>query len=363
VPRTILHVSENLEGGLGRAIADIAAEAARRGDDVVLASDPGGPVADRVAAGGVAVVPWRAGPRPGPAVLRETAALARIVARVAPDVVHLHSSKAGMAGRLAVRGARPTVFQPHAWSFLARGGAVAPLARGWERAGARWVHAVVCVSEDERRIGERAGIHARFVVVANGVDVEALRPAGPQERAGALARLGLGPAPLAVCVGRLHRQKNQAALLDVWPRVRAAVPGARLALVGDGEDGPELAARAVEGVLLAGARDDVPDWLAAATVVVQPSRWEGMSLSVLEALARARAVVATDVPGMAEAIGPAGAVVALGDAGALAAAVTARLADPSRADAEGAAGRERVERDHDRRRQLARLLAVYDEVA
>jgi glycosyltransferase involved in cell wall biosynthesis len=152
-------------------------------------------------------------------------------------------------------------------------------------------------------------------------------------------------------------------LLDVWPRVRARVPGARLALVGGGEDGAALAARAVDGVMLTGERDDVPDWLAAATVVAQPSRWEGMSLSVLEALARARPVVATDVQGMAEAIGSAGAVVPLDDPAALAEAIAARLADPARADAEGRAGRERVERDHDRRRQLARLLAVYDEVA
>ena len=73
------------------------------------------------------------------------------------------------------------------------------------------------------------------------------------------------------------------------------------------------------------------DWLAAADVVVVPSRWEGMSLGLLEALARGRSVVATDVAGSAEAIGDdAGAVVPIGDRPALAAAIAARLQNSAR---------------------------------
>ncbi len=92
-------------------------------------------------------------------------------------------------------------------------------------------------------------------------------------------------------------------LLEAWPAVRARVPGARLVLVGDGPTEPELRAAAGEGVDLVGPRKDVPDWLAAADVVVAPSRWEGMALTLLEAMATGRSVVATEVAGAGEALG------------------------------------------------------------
>jgi glycosyltransferase involved in cell wall biosynthesis len=91
-------------------------------------------------------------------------------------------------------------------------------------------------------------------------------------------------------------------------------------------------------VTFTGEVDDVRDWLAAADVVVLPSRWEGLSLAVLEALARGRSVVASDVPGLGEMVAPGtGATVAPDDPGALAAAVADRLTDPARTRAEGAA--------------------------
>jgi len=117
-------------------------------------------------------------------------------------------------------------------------------------------------------------------------------------------------------------------------------------------------------VLLAGDQPDVTPWLHAADVVVAPSRWEGMALGVLEAMATARSVVATDVDGMREAVGDdgAGALVPPEDAGALAGAVAVRLTDVARAEAEGAAGRLRVERWFDRERSLRETSALALEV-
>jgi glycosyltransferase involved in cell wall biosynthesis len=104
----------------------------------------------------------------------------------------------------------------------------------------------------------------------------------------------------------------------------------------------------------------VPDWLAAADVVVAPSRWEGMALVPLEAMACARSVVATDVAGMAEAVPvEAGAIVPLGDRSALAAALGARLADSPRADAEGAAGRAHVVSNCDAAQASAAIADIY----
>ena len=119
-----------------------------------------------------------------------------------------------------------------------------------------------------------------------------------------------------LCVGELSVQKGQQDLLTDWPAVRVQVPEAQLILVGDGPDRQALErlAEGVEGVMFAGARTDVPLWMAAADVVVVPSRWEGMALVPLEAMASARSVVATDVNGMMDSVPPdAGAVVVLDD--------------------------------------------------
>ncbi|MDQ1446581.1 MAG: hypothetical protein QOI20_3045 [Acidimicrobiaceae bacterium] len=355
----VLHVAQSSEYGLGRYLADLVDEQLRAGWQVAVAGDPASEVRTRVVAAGGAWVPWAASRQPGPSVVGETQALGRVIDALAPDVVHLHSSKAGLAGRLAVRGRRPTIFQPHAWSFFAVTGVRRPLTVWWERLGARWAHAVLCVSEDERAQGQAAGIKARFHVVPTGVDTELFQP-GPAVEA--RRRLGLDEAPTAVCVGRLAvSQKGQDLLVAAWPEVAARVPGARLVLVGDGPDRTSLEAAAAPLaplVQFVGRQDDVVSWYQAADVVVQPSRYEGLSLTVLEAMACGRPVVAGDAVGMGETIGDAGQVVPVGDVAALAEAVAVRLADPRRAAQEGGAARLRVHDRARRRRWAEGVLAL-----
>lgn len=359
---SVLHVTQPTIDGVANSVLELVADQVERGWTVAVASP-----ADResfLAAldeRGAQHRVWRATRAPGPAGVAETARLARIVRQVDPEIVHLHSSKAGLAGRLAVRGRRPTVFQPHAWSFEAVGGLQRRAAVLWERTAARWTRAIVCVSEGERRRGEAHGIRGPFRVIPNGVDLAAFSPA---DRSAARARLGLTEAPLVVCVGRLSPQKGQDVLLGAWPAVRARVPEARLALVGEGPERDRLQREAPPEVVFAGYRADVPDWLAAADVVAAPSRWEGMSLALLEAMAQGRSVVASDTAGAAEALGgEAGAVVPVGDREALADALAQRLLDPALAAAEGRAARARVERHYDLRRALADVAALYAELA
>lgn len=361
--RRVLHVSETTLGGVGGFLLDLTVFQAEQGNLVTLAAPPG-EVAERVGAGGVTWRRWDAGPRPGPRVAAELVALRRIVRDARPDLIHLHSSKAGLVGRLVARGRLPTVLQPHAWSFLAREGAVARATLAWERFGARWAHAIVCVSEDERRVGEEAGVRpGEFRVIPYGVDLARWPRLDDDARGAARERLGLGDGPLAVCVGRLHRQKRQGALLEVWPAVRERVPGARLVLVGDGPDRAELERRGVAGVDLVGSSADVAGWHAAASLAVQPSRWEaGVPLAALEALACSRTVVFTDAPGVRDlAAERLGAMVPLDDASALRDAIAARLADPGLADAEGQAGRDWVELG-DQRGRLDEIARLYDEL-
>ncbi|MFF9667539.1 glycosyltransferase, partial [Streptomyces althioticus] len=288
-----------------------------------------------------------------------------IVRAAVPDVVHLHSAKAGLAGRLAVRGAVPTVFQPHAWSFAAVDGPMAAATLRWERFATRWAHRLLCVSVQERADGVAAGVHADWAVVPNGVDV---RHYAPADRRAARIALGLDlDAPLAVCVGRLCRQKGQDVLLAAWPEVLRRVPRARLALVGGGPEQQRVAETVRESAEPCRVRlvGDVPDprpWLAAADLVVLPSRWEGMALAPLEAMAAARPVLLTDVPGARECLPQAEralSVVPSEGVGALATRMAEALSDPIECERRGARLRDHVVARHDVRTVVEQVDALY----
>lgn len=356
----LLHVSQPTTAGVARVVAELARAQLDAGHDVHVACPPGGVLADELRAAGVPVHLWAAERSPGPGTAGELRRLRRVLRHVQPDVVHLHSAKAGLAGRLLLRGSLPTVFQPHAWSFDAATGPVRTATLAWERTATRWTSLLVCVSEQERERGHQQGVRvARTVVVPNGVDLGRLAPADEGERRAARTELALPESrPLVVCPGRLTRQKGQDVLLAAWPSVTQELPDAQLVLVGGGPDAEPLRATAsrLRGVTLAGESADVGRWLAAADVVAVPSRWEGMALVPLEAMARARSVVASDVTGMRESLpAAAGALVPSEDPQALARALVARLAHVVDADSEGLAGRQHVEHCHDQRETTARL--------
>jgi glycosyltransferase involved in cell wall biosynthesis len=340
----VLHVSQPTTGGVGTFVESLALSQATAGWDVGLACPSRGNLAAATRSSRIRHLEWKATRTPGAATLPETRRLLRALETFQPDLVHLHSSKAGLAGRIALRGGLPTVFQPHGWSFYAVGGATRAAALQWERLAARWTHALVCVSQYEQRVGEERGIRAPWHVVPNTVDLEAFPPADEVARAAARRRLALIDAPIAVCVGRLSPEKGQDRLLRVWPLVRRQVPAAELILVGEGPTRDGLEGSLPPGARIVGEQRDVGTWLAAANVVVLPSRWEGMPLALLEAMASARSVVGTDVGGVREALGAdAGAVCADVDA-SFAAAIAKRLLHPQLADAEGVTARVRATR-------------------
>jgi len=157
----------------------------------------------------------------------------------------------------------------------------------------------------------------RTVVVENGIPLERIRAAAPVERREVAGTAE--PVPLIISVGRLEAPKDHKTLL----RALALLDGVHLALVGDGHLRTELESLARmlgigRRVHFLGWREDVPHLLKAADVYVQPSRFEGFSLAVVEAMAAGLPVVASDVPGMAEAVGDAGLLFSPGDAGDLA---------------------------------------------
>ncbi|MER7203324.1 glycosyl transferase family 1 [Streptomyces sp. CB01635] len=352
----VLHVTQPVDGGVARVVRDLTEAQLTAGMRISVACPPDGPLAGSLRRIGCDVLPWEATRSPGPGIAREVRGLARLVAQVRPTLVHAHSAKAGLVARLAVRGRVPTVFQPHAWSFEAVDGATARLALAWERRGARWASRVVCVSEAERATGERAGITARWDVIPNGVDLTRFVPAPEPREATA--------DPLVVCVGRICRQKGQDVLVRAWPLVQERFPRARLVLVGDGPDVPALRRQATASVRFVGADDPVP-WYRQADLVVLPSRWEGMALAPLEAMACGRPVVVTDVDGARESL-PAGlasdCLVPPDDPAALARALTGLLRDPHRLGALGGLALQHARTHHDVRRTADAVADVYREL-
>ena len=139
--------------------------------------------------------------------------LARIIRSADPDLVHLHSSKAGLAGRLALRGRLPTVFQPHSWSFEAVGGVVRRAAIVWnasERGGRTRSSASATASASGAWSRDPRSVHS---YPERGRPCRL--PAGNHAaRLAARSRLALGEEPIVVCTGRLCHQKGQDRLVE-----------------------------------------------------------------------------------------------------------------------------------------------------
>ncbi|MFI0451446.1 glycosyltransferase [Actinomadura sp. 6N118] len=340
----ILHVTQPTTGGVATYVAQAATEQRRRGWQVAVACPQEGQLAQRLGPTGIPVLVWQAERAPGLHTLTEAWRLRRIVQALAPDVVHLHSAKAGLAGRLlSPRRHRKygLIFQPHGWSWLPGSAMLARASKAWEKAAAVRCDALVCVGEGELHQGQNVGVRGPLVVVRNGVDLSTFHPFSPAERQSARLTLGIpADVPLALCIGRRSRQKGQDVLLAAWPAVLARCPQARLAIVGDSDGDALTPSRPqAESVEFVPAVTDSRPWLAASNVVVMPSRWEGLPLAALETLAAGRSLVGTAIPGLIEVVTcGTGELVPAEDPDALAKAVGERLVAPDLADAEGAAG-------------------------
>jgi glycosyltransferase involved in cell wall biosynthesis len=304
---------------------------------------------------------------------RHMRTLERELAARRPDVVHTHSSKAGVLGRLASLsvGIGARVHTPHTFAFLFHAmfsGPKRALFREIERGLSGATAAVIAVSESEGETIRASGVvpEGRVRVVPNGIDVGRWVDVPPLERAG----LGVPErAPLLVVAGLLNVAKGQDVALRALAEPELAT--AHLLLAGHGDERPhwERLARELgvaERAHFLGWRDDVPRIFAAADVVLLPSRWEAMPYAVLEAMAAEKPVVATAVDGARELVGDGsvGRLVPVEDPAALARATAEVLAlDPASRSRLGVAGRARVLRKHTARTMAARLLDVYGEVA
>lgn len=291
-----------------------------------------------------------------------------------PDIVHTHSSKAGIVGRVAARlaGVPRVVHTIHGWGFRPRQAwQERSLYQTLERWCAPLADILVVVAACNREQGKelRIGREAQYRVIRSGIEVE-VYAAGRERRDAVRAELGLGPREfLFGSVGRLSPQKSPLDLMAAFERVAVQFPHAHLLLVGDG---PLRAA--VEGAVrdrglaarvhMVGLRRDVPGFLGAMDAFVLASRWEGLPRVVPQALAARLPVVATSTDGTPEAVhhGETGFLVEPGDVSALAERMIEIVRDPARAKAMGEAGARLVD-EFSARRMVDQLAELYSELA
>jgi len=272
------------------------------------------------------------------------------------DLVHAHTSKAGLVGRLAARLAGvPAVFTAHTWCFTE--------GTSWkwrlaglpaERLAARFSGAIINVSAANRKLALGHGIpdRKRMLTIWNGVP-DTNHHAQP----------GGGGVPNVVMVARFAEQKDQMTLLRATAGLRGP---AAVQFVGDG---PTFAAAQAEvrrlgidaQVEFLGARSDVAEILSHAHVFALATKWEGFPLSVIEAMRAGLPVVASNVGGISEAVtdGRTGYLAPSGDADTLRQRLQILIDSPALRAKMGFAGRARYEEKFTVERMLYQTLAVY----
>ncbi len=320
----------------------------------------------------VRIVPWLVHPI-DPA--RDAIAVTRLASLLRDvDLVHTHSSKAGILGRAAARlaGVPGIVHTVHGWSFNDVQPAVTR--RFYveaERAAARVTDRIVCVARFDRERGLGAGIGhpSQYRIVRSGIDPRLyVAPEGTRER----VRRALGAGPQDVVVGSIANFKPQKGPLDFVEaarRARLRDPRLRFFIAGDGDLRP-AAERAIadaglgDAVHLLGWRDDVPELLAAMDIFLLTSLFEGLPRVVLQAMAASVPVVATDTGGVAEVVldGKTGRLVPPGDPAAAAEAIVALAEHTDTRRRFAASARALLGAEFDSGRMVRDLEDLYDDV-
>ena len=289
--------------------------------------------------------------------LRDLLAFCQIVRAIRAGryhLIHTHTSKAGLLGRLAARfcGIAAVVHSPHGTVLE---GYFGPLTTRFfallERLAALWADRIICLTEME--IGQylrvRIGRRSQYTHIYNGIDVEAFAGRA-SDRTALRTALGLAADHLVcITVGRLVPVKGHADLLHAFRMAVTACPQLRLVIVGEGLLRPQLEDLSAnlgldQRVMFLGWRNDTAELLGASDIFILSSHNEGLGLVLVEAMARCLPVVATAVGGVPEVVrhNRTGILVAPCAPEAMARAIQALAADVERRRRMGRAGYERA---------------------
>ena len=327
----------NVDFALYHFIAPLM-RAARTNGHQVVAFSADGPLLTPLRAEGFRILTVPLVRRLNPlAHARAFSALTAQLRAEAPDLVHAHMPISGFLGRLAARraGVPRIAYTCHGFLFNQPG----PL---WRRAlslimeftAGRLTHIFLTVSHQEAADAKRLHIAQAPIAIGNGRNPAIFHP-NPEARARIRAALATPEnRPVIIAVSRLVRHKGYPELAEAMRNINADlwVVGTRL----PGDRGPDMEALLRNAGLgnrlrLLGYRDDVPDLLAAADIFTLPSHFEGLPMSIIEAMHTALPIVATDISGPREQItdGETGLLVPPANAAALATALNRLVTDPA----------------------------------
>ncbi len=326
-------------GGGQRALLLLASHLDRQRFEVLTSSAGEGPLEEEARRLGLAHLRVPLGKKFNPGAVKEIAGLLQ-EHRV--SILHTHGGIAGLFGRLAARRAQTSVVVHtlHGIHYLHyRNPLLRKLYVRLERKLSRFTDGLVLVSQADFQKAKkhRLADEDKMFVVLNGIDPQP----GLSEEEIRRKRLALGwppGEPVVGTVARLHRQKGIPTLLKAAPRLFAAAPGVRVAVVGEGPLGPSLRKKVrrrglEEKFIFLGERKDAFELLSLFDVFVLPSLWEGLPFVLIEAASLQKPIVATAVDGTTEVVenGKTGLLIPAENPQALADAVIDLLQDRKKA--------------------------------
>jgi glycosyltransferase involved in cell wall biosynthesis len=288
--------------------------------------------------------------------LRALGALVRIVRHFEPHVVHTHTAKAGMLGRLAaLLAGKPRPLIVHTYHGHVLEGYFGRLGswvyRRFERGLGRFSDRLIGVSEAtiDDLVRLKVAPRAKFRLVQIGLDLQRFLALTPGQDAAFRAEAGVRDGEILLTfVGRLVPIKRVDLALEAVALARRQGARVRLAVVGDGHLRPDLEALAdqlgiADVVAFLGYRENMVEVTAASDIALLTSDNEGTPVSLIEAAAAATPAISTSVGGVAEVVTPAsGLLVEPGDVEGLAAAIVTVAGEAARRREMGERGREHV---------------------
>jgi len=304
--------------------------------------------------------------------LRAVADLRRIMVEGKYDIVHTHSSVAGVVGRLAALAAGIPVIIHHVHGWALHDGM-----SGWtrklyltlERFCAKFSDRIIAVAKPDIQMGliQGIGTKKKFTLINNGIDLEKFRQTVDAQQV--RAELGLAPdAKLVGMVGRLDEQKNPLDLIRAAAIVTKSYPNVQFLIVGDGSLRSECERLINELGLkdkffLLGFRNDVARILPILTITAMSSLWEGLPLAFLEAMSAGKPIVANDIGGVSEIVvnGETGFLVTPHQPQAMAERILALLNDETLCNKMGQVAQQRSD-DYSLQSMLGKVESLYKEL-
>lgn len=291
-------------GGAQLHVLELCADQLKRGNEVIFIVGNEGPLLDKVKKlKGLKIIFL-------PSLVREInpindmkaiIELRKIIKKESPDIVHLHSSKAGVVGRIAAIGLRKRVkviFTVHGWAFTDGVSSTLKkhLYRKIEKSVARFTDLFICVSNYDAKIGKRDGVlnnKSNVVVIHNGSPL-------PQQNA---VNYSIHSPIRLVMIARFSHQKDQKTLINAVAKLPKS--DYRLTFVGDGEtlnNNKKIVSNLNlnKNIKFVGFKDDVSKELIENDVYILSTHYEGLPISIIEAMSYGLPILATDVGGNSE---------------------------------------------------------------